>query len=54
MNQLNNINDKKIISLEITSDLKELLRVEAFKRNVTVSELIRQILTKELTNTVKK
>lgn len=48
MNQLSNINDKKIISLEITSDLKELLRVEAFKRNVTVSELIRQILTKEL------
>lgn len=49
MNQLNNnTNDKKIISLEITSDLKELLRVEAFKRNVTVSELIRQILNKEL------
>lgn len=36
--------DKKIISLEITSEIKELLRNEAFKRDVSISELIRQLI----------
>jgi len=36
--------DKKIISLEITSEIKELLRTEAFKRDVSISELIRQLI----------
>jgi len=35
---------KKIISVEITEELKEQLRKEAFERNVSVSELIRQLL----------
>lgn len=39
---------KKMISLEISDELKEALRVEAFNRGVTVSALIRDILTKEL------
>ena len=39
---------KKMISLEITDELKEALRVEAFKRSLSMSALIRQILEKEL------
>lgn len=39
---------KKMISLEITEELKEALRVEAFKRELSISALIRQILEKEL------
>ena len=39
---------KKMISLEISDELKEALRVEAFNRGITVSALIRDILTKEL------
>ena len=43
-----NVENKKIISLEIPEDLRKALRVEAFNRDVTVSALIRDILTKEL------
>ena len=43
-----NAENKKIISLEIPEDLRKALRVEAFNRDVTVSALIRDILTKEL------
>ena len=43
-----NAENKKIISLEISADLRKALRVEAFNRDVTVSALIRDILTKEL------
>ena len=43
-----NIENKKIISLEIPEDLRKALRVEAFNRDVTVSALIRDILAKEL------
>ena len=43
-----NVENKKIISLEISEDLRKALRVEAFNRDVTVSALIRDILTKEL------
>ena len=49
--------DKKIISLEISAKLREALRLEAFKRDVTISALIRDILEKELkveTEEVKK
>lgn len=38
---------KKMISLEITEDLKEALRVAAFQQAVTVSALIRQTLERE-------
>ena len=40
--------NKKMISLEITDELREALRVEAFKRSLSISALIRQILEKEL------
>ena len=43
-----NVENKKIISLEIPEDLRKALRVEAFNRDVTVSALIRDILTKEV------
>ena len=43
-----NVENKKIISLEIPEDLRKALRVEAFNRDVTVSALITDILTKEL------
>ena len=43
-----NVENKKIISLEIPEDLRKALRVEAFNRDITVSALIRDILTKEL------
>jgi plasmid stability protein len=35
---------KKMISLEISDELREALRVEAFKRSLSVSALIRQLL----------
>ena len=43
-----NVENKKIISLEIPEDLRKALRVEAFNRDVTVSALIRDILANEL------
>ena len=43
-----NVENKKIISLEIPEDLRKALRIEAFNRDVTVSALIRDILAKEL------
>jgi hypothetical protein len=40
--------NKRMISLEISGSLREALRVEAFKRDVTISALIRQILEEKL------
>lgn len=45
---------KKMISFEGTSCLKEALRVEAFKKETTVSALIRQILETQLSDTIEK
>lgn len=39
---------KKMISLEVSEELKEALRVEAFKRSLSISALIRQILETSL------
>ena len=39
---------KKMISLEISDELREALRVEAFKRSLSISALIRQLLTESL------
>ncbi|MBP5468558.1 MAG: hypothetical protein J6Z11_04865 [Candidatus Riflebacteria bacterium] len=46
--------NKKIISLEISEQLRKALRVEAFNRDVTISALIRDILEKELKVDTKK
>jgi len=46
--------NKKMLSLEISNDLREALRVEAFHKNVTISALIRQILEKELKATLQE
>lgn len=35
---------KKMISLEISDELREALRVEAFKRSLSISALMRQLL----------
>lgn len=40
--------DKKMISLEISDEMREQLRLEAFKRKVTISALIRQLLEEAL------
>lgn len=40
---------KKMISLEISDELREALRVEAFKRSLNISALIRQLLEEALT-----
>lgn len=46
--------DKRMISLEISGTLREALRIEAFKKDVTISALIRQILEENLKDTVKE
>ena len=46
--------DKRMISLEISGSLREALRVEAFKRDVTISALIRQILEEKLQTPITK
>ena len=39
---------KKMISLEISNELREALRIEAFKRSLSISALIRQLLEESL------
>jgi len=41
---------KKMISLEISDELREALRVEAFRRSVSISALIRQLLESQVLN----
>ena len=47
-------NDKKIISLEIPASLRKALKLEAFRRDVTISALIRQILEEQLADAIKE
>lgn len=42
---------KKMISLEISDELREALRVEAFKCSLSISALMRQILEEKLLKT---
>lgn len=42
--------NKKMISLEISDELRERLRVEAFRRSLNLSALIRQLLEEALKN----
>lgn len=42
---------KKMISLEISDELREALRVEAFKQSLSISAVIRKILEEHLYNT---
>lgn len=46
--------DKKMITLEASEELKEALRLAAFKKKVSVSALIRQILEKSLEAELKE
>ena len=45
---------KKMISLEISDELREALRVEAFKQSLSISAVMRQILEEKLLKTDKK
>ena len=45
---------KKIISVEITDELKERLRVEAFHRAITISALIRELIEQGLKESEEK
>lgn len=44
---------KKMISFEIPDELREALRIEAFKRNKNISAVIRDILAQALSNTTE-
>ena len=45
---------KKMISLEISDELREALRVEAFKRSLSISALIRQLLEAQVLSKEEK
>ena len=45
---------KKMISLEISDELREALRIEAFKRSTRISAVMRQILEEALGITGEK
>ena len=45
---------KKMISFEISNELREALRVEAFKRSISISALIRQLLIEALNQDLAK
>lgn len=45
---------KKMISLEISDELREALRVEAFKQSLSISAVMRQILEEKLLGTSSK
>jgi plasmid stability protein len=45
---------KKMISLEISDELREALRIEAFKNSVNVSALIRKILEEAVKETLEE
>jgi hypothetical protein len=45
---------KKMISLEITEEMKEALRVEAFRRSLSISAQIRQLIEVALEQCNKK
>ena len=45
---------KRMISLEISDELREALRIEAFKQSSNISAVIRQILEEKLFNVVSR
>ena len=45
---------KKMISLEISDELREALRIEAFKQSLSISAVMRQILEEKLLYTSNK
>ena len=45
---------KKMISLEISDELREALRIEAFKKSINISALIRKILEDLLKETIEE
>ena len=45
---------KRMISLEISEELREALRIEAFNRSLSISAVIRLILEDKLFNSINK
>ena len=45
---------KKMISLEISDELREALRIEAFKQSLSISALMRQILEDKLLKVINE
>jgi predicted DNA binding CopG/RHH family protein len=45
---------KRMISLEISEELREAIRIEAFNQSLSISAMIRQILEERLFNTAKE
>ena len=45
---------KKMISLEISDELREALRIEAFKQSLSISALIRKLLESQVLNKDEK
>ena len=45
---------KRMISLEISEELREAIRIEAFNQSLSISAMIRQILEERLFNTTKE
>ena len=45
---------KKMISLEISDELREALRIEAFKQSSSISAVMRQVLEEKLLKTSKE
>lgn len=46
--------DSKVITIKLSPELKEALRIEAFNRRVTISAFIRDLVEKELSTKEKK
>ena len=55
-NHISKVNNmaKKMISLEISDELREALRIEAFKQSLSISAVMRQILEEKLLGTSNK
>ena len=50
LTKINNMENKKIISFEASEELKEALRIAAFRNSLSVSAFIREVLQKEVSN----
>ena len=45
--------EKKIISFEISAELKEAIRIAAFNKSLSVSAYVRELLEKEVLHTTE-
>ena len=50
----NNMETKKIISFEASEELKEALRIAAFRNSMSISAYIREVLQSEVADILKQ